>query len=376
VNWIDWIVLAVLAVSALSGFRRGLVVGALSLVGLVVGVLVGIRVAPALVGEGGGAVPFVTLAGAAIGGFAGQWLGGVVGGWARTSLWVVPPLRVVDSVGGLALGIATGLVTCWVCGIVLLYAPGLEAQRSAVQESRLLSRITEAVSPDRVIDALGRIDPFLTIVGPTAGVDEPDPAVAREPGVRRARVSVVRLRGVACGVGVEGSGWIAAPGLVVTNAHVVAGLDRVRVDRGGRRAFRGVVVSFDAGNDIAVVRVPELTGRPLRLVEPERGVRAAALGYPENGPYRVRPARVGRTVVITARDAYERLVPNREIVAFRGNVAPGSSGGPLVDERGRVVATVFARRAGSDDGYAVPNTATLSALRRVGQPLRTSCATR
>jgi len=148
-SWIDWAVVAVLVVAALSGFRRGLVVGVLSLLGLVAGVYLGVRVAPGLVGKGTGAVPFVTLGGAGVGGFLGQWVGGLVGGWARTSLWVVPPLRVLDSVGGLALGLATGLVTCWVCGIVLLYAPGLEAQRAAVQESSLLSRIIRASATAR-----------------------------------------------------------------------------------------------------------------------------------------------------------------------------------------------------------------------------------
>jgi S1-C subfamily serine protease len=376
VSWVDIVAVAILVLSALSGMRRGLVAGALSLLGLVGGVVAGLRLAPAVLGDGFEAIAFVTLGAAAAGGLLGQWLGGRVGGWARTSLGVLPPLRWLDSAGGLLLGLATGVVACWVLGTVLLHVPGEPELRRAAKQSAVLSRLTEAVSTDAVIDALGRIDPFLTIIGPSAGVDDPDPAVVRTSGVRAARPSVVRVRGIACGVGIEGSGWIAAPGLVVTNAHVVAGMTTPRVDRGRGRALAGEVVSFDARNDVAVVRVPGLQGRALRLAEPELGEDAAALGFPGDGPFSARAARIGRSIAVASRDAYGRVVLGREIVAFRGEVESGSSGGPVVGVDGRVVATVFARRAGTTDGYGVPNEKVVDALRAVGDPVATACVDR
>jgi S1-C subfamily serine protease len=377
VNWLDWAAAVVLVLATLSGYRRGLVAGALSLVGLVGGALIGARVAPGLVGDGAASVPFLALGATAAGGMLGRWVGGMVGGWARSSLWVVPPLRWVDSVGGLVLGLATGLVLVWIVGIVLLNVPGQPELRRTAQESAVLSSLTEAIPPDSVIDALARVDPFLTIVGPAAGVDAPDPATVRDPDVRRSRGSVVRLRGVACGVGIEGSGWIVAPGLVVTNAHVVAGVARPRVDGGTRRARAGTVVSFDASRDVAIVRVPGLRGTPLRRAAPVVGAPAATLGFPANGPYRARPARIGRSATVPSRDAYGRLQAGREIVAFRGTVEGGSSGGPVVNADGRVVTTVFARRAGTGDGYGVPNAAVTDALRGAAAgPLETACVER
>lgn len=376
VNWLDWVALGVIALAALSGFRRGLVAGALSLGGLVGGAIVGARLAPALVGDGSRWIPIVTLGGAILGSSLGRMLGGTVGSWARGSLSVVPPLRWLDTLGGVALGVLTGLAGVWVLGTVLLYLPGEDELRRVAQESSIVSTLTDAVPAERVMDALGRIDPFLTIVGPSAGVDDPDPAVLGDPDVRAASASVVRVRGIACGVGVQGSGWIAAPGLVVTNAHVVAGVDRPLVDRRAGRALRGSVVAFDPHNDVAVIRVQGLTGRALRLADAESGAPAAALGFPGDGPFEARPARIGRSATTPSRDAYGRVLLAREIVAFRGEVEGGSSGGPVVDGDGRVATTVFARRRASEDGFGVPNEHVRAALASVGEPLATECVER
>lgn len=374
-NVIDWIAIAIIGLSALAGLKRGLVASVISLAGLIAGAIIGARLAPGLFGNGSGFIPVGALGGAAVGSFLGQALGGFVGGWARRSLWVVPPLRLLDTVAGLALGVLTGIAAVWVAGTVLLYLPGAEDWRHKAQESRIVSRLTGAVTADRVMDTLGRIDPYLTLVGPAAGVPPPDPAIARNVRVRAARDSVVRIRGVACGAGIEGSGWIAGPGLVVTNAHVAAGIKDFFVDRGGGTPRHGFLVAFDPKDDVAVLRVPGLAGRALPFGPGREGQAAATLGFPGNGPFTVRPARVGRTAKVTSRDAYGRIRLGREVVVFRGEIRGGSSGGPLVDGQGRVAATVFARRRGTDDGYAVPNSIVQTVLRSAGTQRVTSHCT-
>jgi S1-C subfamily serine protease len=376
VNAVDWIAVVLVAFTAFGGFHRGLVTGLLSLAGLVVGAVVGARIAPDVVGEGSAFVPLVALGAAAAGGMLGQSLGIFAGRSARGTLAALPPLRWLDSAGGLVLGAAIGLALCWTIGVALLYFPGQTEFRRLAQESAVLSTLTDAVPPQDVMDAIGRIDPFSAIVGPAAGVAAPEPAIARDPEVWAARASVVRVRGVACGLGIEGSGWIVRPGLVVTNAHVVAGVDAPVVDRSDGDTRDARVVAFDARNDVALLRVPGLRGRPLTLADPERGDAGALLGFPGNGPYRVTPVRLGRTATVGTRDAYGRLQLGRPIVSLRGDVRSGNSGGPIVDGDGRVVATVFAQRRGSDDGFAVPNAQVQNALAEIGPVLETSCVER
>jgi S1-C subfamily serine protease len=376
VNAVDWIAVVVIALTAISGFRRGLLTGALSLAGLVLGALAGARLAPVIVGDASPYVPLIALAGAAIGGMLGQAAGGFIGHSARGMLSILPPLRWLDSAGGSALGLFTGLAMCWAVGAVLLYLPGQTELRQLVQESRVVSALTEALPPERVMSAVERIDPFAAIVGPVAGVAPPDPAVVHARAVRAARPSVVRVRGYACGIGVEGSGWMVRPGLVATNAHVVAGIDRPVIDQGGKKSYRARVVSFDARNDVAILRVPGLPGKPLAQASPQPSEPAALLGFPENGPYRVTAVRMGRAAKVGTRDAYGRIQLGRTIVALRGDVESGNSGGPIVNRQGRVVAMVFAQRRGSDDGYAVRNEEVENALANAGAPLRTACAAR
>ena len=375
-NIADWIAVAVIALTAVSGFRRGLITGVLSLAGLVLGALVGARFAPEIVGDASPYVPLVALGGAAIGGMLGQMAGIFIGSSARRLISILPPLRWLDSAGGSALGLLMGLAICWVFGAALLYLPGQTEARRLAQESRVVSALTEALPPATVMRAVERIDPFAAIAGPAAGVAPPDPTIVVAPAVRAARPSVVRITGYACGLGIEGSGWIVRPGLVVTNAHVVAGIDAPRVDRRGGRGYEARVVSFDAHNDVAILRVPGLQGRPLVRVDPTRGEPGALLGFPENGPYRAIPVRMGRKAKIGSRDAYGRIELARSIVALRGDVKPGNSGGPVVSRDGSVLATLFGQRQGSGDGFAVTNEEVEGALAAIGPPLETACVAR
>ena len=180
---------------------------------------------------------------------------------------------------------------------------------------------------------------------------------------------MVKVLGSACGLGVEGSGWVAAPGLVVTNAHVVAGEDDTTVlVRGQGPALDATAVHFDARNDIAVLRVDGLDAPALPLASnPRSGVSAAILGFPLDGPYRVRAARLGATRDVLSEDAYGQGPVRRSVTALRGIVQSGNSGGPVVNGAGRVVATVFAAtvapRPAPRGGYGVPNATVRAALR-------------
>jgi S1-C subfamily serine protease len=165
---------------------------------------------------------------------------------------------------------------------------------------------------------------------------------------------VLRVLGTACGLGVSGSGWVAAPGLVVTNAHVVAGQDDTTVVGTAGPPLRAAAVAFDTRNDVAVLRVRGLGARPLQQSEPRAGSPAAVLGYPENGPLTAIPARVGRTTAVLSVDAYGRAPVRRRITSLRGRVRPGNSGGPLLNSSGRVVGTLFAARIDGGAGFAVP----------------------
>jgi len=350
----DWIVLLVVCLSALYGLATGLVRGALALAGFALGAYVGARVAPMLLSDGSPYGPVVALAGAVLGGTLLRGVAALLGGMLRTTLGAVPGLRTVDSAAGLLLGAAAGVVLCWAVGAVLLYLPGQADLRRSVQESAILSRINDVFPPESLLATIERVDPLGVLGGPTALVPPPDGALARDPDVVRASKSVVRIRGIACGLGVEGSGWIVRRGLVVTNAHVVAGVSRPLVDRGDGSVQRARVVAFDDHNDLAVLRVEGLSGRALPVAEPERSVAVVIVGYPENGPLARSPARLGGTNDILTRDAYGRGPVTRVVTTLRGVVKPGNSGGPAIDTRGRVRTTVFARRPGEQGGFGIP----------------------
>lgn len=373
----DWFVLGVVALSGLYGFSRGLVRGALSLAGFALGAYVGARVAPTLLEEGSPYAPIVALGGAVLGGSLLSGAAEMLGVTLRSTLGRVPGLRLLDTLAGALLGAAAGVVLCWALGAVLLYLPGQSDLRRGVQESEILSRINEEFPPERLLETLERVDPLNVLAGPPATVAPPSSKLARDPDVVRAAESVVRITGFACGLGIEGSGWIAAPETVVTNAHVVAGIERPKVDRGGNGDRTATVVAFDAKNDLAVLRVPGLEGRPLVLAEPERGVAVTLVGYPGNGPLSRIPGRLGGTSPFVSRDAYGRGPVNRTVTAIRGAVRPGLSGGPGIDAAGRVRTTVFARRPAGQGGYGIPAELVRKVLAEsegTGPPLATDCA--
>jgi S1-C subfamily serine protease len=376
VTLVDWLALLIVAVVALNGLRKGLIVGVLSLAGVVCGAILGARVAPAFLSGGAHSpyTPLAALAGAAFLAIFLEGLGTLGGSLLREGLRL-PALQTMDSAAGLVLGAATGLAIVWVLGAVALLFPGQTSLRQKVQRSVILRELNGLVPPGRLLHALARVDPFPAIAGPLAPVAPPNPKVLRLPGVRRAEPSVVRLLGTACGLGVEGSGWVARPGLVVTAAHVVAGQSSTTVETVAAGRYKGRAVAYDSKNDVAVLRVPGLHVRPLRLVDPSPGDAVAILGYPNDGPFAATPGRIGQTTAVATRDAYGNGPVLRTITSLRGRVRHGNSGGPAVDSHGTVETTIFGARVGSSGGYGVPTSIVRHALDSVHGAVSTgACA--
>jgi S1-C subfamily serine protease len=354
VSTADWVVIVVVGIAGLYGIATGFLRGAFSLAGFAFGAYLGARLAPLILTDGSPYVPVISLAGAVLLGMLGRGVAALLAGVLRSSIGVIPGLRFLDRLAGLALGLVAGVFLCWAIGAVLLYVPGETELRRSVQRSAILSEINQVFPPERLLEELERVDPIGVFLGPPAIVAPPERGVARDADVVRASGSVVRVTGIACGLGVEGSGWVAARGLVVTNAHVVAGVVNPRVDTPAGRAFSATVVVFDATNDLAVLRVAGLGARALRLADPERSASVALVGYPRNGPLTRVPARLGGTARVLSRDAYGEGPVRRQVTAIRGVVEPGSSGGPGIDAQGRVRTTVFARRPRQTGGYGIP----------------------
>ena len=370
----DWVVVAVVALAGMYGISTGFLRGAFSLAGFAFGAYVGARLAPLILSDGSPYVPVVALASAVLCGMLMRGLAALLAGALRTSIGVIPGMRFLDRFAGLVLGLAAGVFLCWAIGAVLLYLPGETELRRSVQESTILGEINDVVPPERLLEELERVDPIGVFLGPPAIVAPPDKGLATDPDVIRASKSVVRVTGIACGLGVEGSGWVAERGLVVTNAHVVAGISKPRVDTENGRAFVSTVVAFDATNDLAVLRVSGLGATPLVLAPPERSTAVALVGYPQNGPLTRTPGRLGGTAGVLSRDAYGRGPVRRQMTTIRGAVQPGSSGGPGVDAQGHVRTTVFARRPRETGGYGIPADLVRKVLTQVGKPVAsTSC---
>ena len=373
VTAVDWVIVAFCVVLALYGYAHGFIVGVLSLIGFGVGALIGTRLGPLVLPGGAHSqyAPLFGLLGALLaGGVLASGLEGL-GLHARAALRL-PGLRTVDGVLGAVLTACVGLGIAWILGAVALQSSGSAALRTDIERSAILSELDQLLPPSGpILNALARFDPLPSVNGPTAEVPPPPRGIAAAPGVQAAAPSVVRVLGTACGLGVEGSGWVAAPDLVVTNAHVVAGENDTTVQvRGAPPGLPAQVVDFDPHDDIAVLRVQGLNERSLALASrASPGTPAAILGYPLDGPFDAQPARIGQTETASTEDAYGNGPVLRSIEALRGLVRPGNSGGPLVGANGQVLGTVFAAITGTSsssggDGLAVPNALVRAQLAR------------
>jgi len=364
---LDFLIIAFCLLMAVWGYQQGLIVGALSLLGFVAGAILGGRLGPALLPDGADSpyAPATALAG-------GLLLGAIVAvafeGGARGLRARVVRERtgaIVDGAGGALLLAAIGIGLAWMFGAVALNAPGGRDWRREVQRSTILRALNGALPPSGfVLNTLNSIDPGTAISGPDPKVGPPNARIVKDPDVDEAGDSVVRVLGTACGLNVAGSGWVVRRGIVATNAHVVAGEDDTEVETRDGEVHDATPVHYDPSNDFALLRVGDLDPAPLRRAdEPESGTPGAVLGYPEDGPFTIEPARLGPTTTVVSQDSYGRGPIPRQLSSFRGRVRSGNSGGPVVNGKGRVLATVFASTTeGREGGYGVPNEVVSAAL--------------
>ncbi|HET6301926.1 MarP family serine protease [Microbacterium sp.] len=359
-------VIAVLAlVAALAiGVGRGFLATVGTLVGLVAGALAAYWLVPvAGVFLPGGAWRGILLASSAIflvvlGAAIGTGIGTVVRkGVERT------PLRGVDRVlGGVLNVVVTALVLLLVGTTVT--ATGTPLVASAVGSSRVL-RMIDALTPTPVDAALAQLrgavlaDGLPTLgelLSPQAQPTAP-PLALDDPELQQAAASVARISGTAsaCGVAMTGSGFVAADDLVVTNAHVLAGVEAPLVELPGGTAREGRVVYFDPVDDLAVIAVADLPAEPLPIVDTiGPGTPAVVQGYPHGGPLTSTGAHVLSVGAVPVPDIYGESAALREIYSLQADVQPGNSGGPLLTEDGEVAGVVFARGdVGQSLGYAV-----------------------
>lgn len=362
---------------ALFGFRRGFIVAALSFGGFAIGSFIGTRLGPLLLSGGSASqyAPAFGLIGALLAGaiLATGFEG--IGLRLRRTL-VLPGFGLLDGAFGAVLSAMLGLAIAWILAAVALQARSDPQLRADIQHSAILSELNQILPPTGpILNVLASLDPLPRVTGPLPNVSPPSAAIAREPGVRVASRSVVRVLGTACGLAIEGSGWVAAPGVVVTNAHVVAGEHDTTVEPGGHEPqLSAYAIAFDPTDDVSVLRVPGLNLPSLGFASSTPAGRAGAvLGYPENGPFDARAARIGSTQRIITDDAYGNGPVSRLLTPLRGLVRPGNSGGPLVDRSGQVLTTVFASTSGggSPGGYGVANSTVAQVLAGAGRMVGT-----
>jgi len=343
-------------------------VGVLAFAGFLGGGIVGVIVAPSLVSglEPGLGQSVLAIAIVLLFATGGQILAAWVGSLVREAItW--EPARLVDATFGALVSVIAMLLVSWFLASALRPGPVTALSRQ-ISDSAVITTVDQLM-PDgartlfssfrRVLDDSGLPTVFGGLSPETIRpVTQPDPQVARSPEIRAASRSVVRITGNAsdCGKQLEGSGFVYAPQHVLTNAHVVAGVDDpdIEVGRSGR-SFDAEVVLFDPRRDLAVLYVPDLGAAPLMLEDAAgRGDPAVVAGYPGGGPFRLSAARIRDRIQARGPDIYHRDQVTRDVYSLRADIEPGNSGGPLLSPQGDVYGVVFAKSLDDPDtGYAL-----------------------
>ncbi|MGC0366421.1 S1-C subfamily serine protease [Rhodococcus sp. 27YEA15] len=366
-RWVDIGIIVVALIAATSGWRQGAVASALAFVGVILGAVAGILLAPHVlvhVTEGklrilAGISLIVILV------VIGEVAGMVLGRAARSNMHS-PAARSVDSVIGAGLQAVAVVVAAWLLAIPLTSSsqPSIAA---AVRGSDVLARVDDLAPQwlrqvptefSALLDTSGLPD----VIGPfgrtpITNVEPPDPSVLASPLAAQLRPSVLRINGIApsCQRALEGSGFVIAPERVMTNAHVVAGTESITVDSVAG-SLPATVVLFDPSVDVAILAVPGLDAPVLPFAPDEAttGDSALVLGYPGGGPYTASAARVREVLDLNGPDIYKSGTTQREVYTVRGSIRQGNSGGPMVDDQGRVLGVVFGAAVDdSDTGFVL-----------------------
>ncbi len=373
-NLLDWIVLAAAVLAAYTGYRCGLAARALSWAGLAVGLIIGVAfvndIARALQGSTPRTRLLACLAFLLLVSLAGQSLGIAAGTVVRRHIPSIGGIRLADRIAGAAIGVVGVLVIVWLLVPGLADVPGWPAQ--AVRGSAIVREIDDvAPNPPASLASLGRLvgdTSFSEVFRDLTSSDVGTPPGSGLPAALSARVaaSVLKVQGRACDVIQDGSGVVVADGIVVTNAHVVAGERATSVYTASGDQFGATVVAFDPVRDVAVLRVPGLGVAPLPIVVGQVGETGGVFGYPGGGPETQSPAEVAQEITAQGTDIYGSGPTERDVLVLAAKLHPGNSGGPFVDGQGQVAGLAFAvDPAAPSTAYALATDEVQSVLRPV-----------
>ena len=372
-NVLDILLLVAAVWFAIVGFRQGFVVGILSVIGFLGGGLVAVYTLPVIWdwmtdnSEVSTAAAVVAVVIVIVCASVGQALTTHLGNKLRRYIsWA--PARALDATGGALVNVVAMLLVAWLIGSALA-GTTLPTLGKEVRNSQVLKGVSEALphQADTWFADFSSVlaqNGFPQVFSPFANeeitdVQPPDPALANSAVAQRAKRSIVKVMGTAqgCGKVLEGTGFVFDERRVMTNAHVVGGVDEPTVQIGGEgREYDATVVLYDWERDIAVLDVPSLDAPVLRFTTEDATSSDDAIvaGFPENGAYDVRPARVRGRITANGPDIYHRGTVRRDVYSLFATVRQGNSGGPLLTPEGKVYGVVFAKSLDDPDtGYAL-----------------------
>jgi len=365
-NIVDIAIILFFIAALIRGTEMGLVRQICSTIGLFAGLFLGVFIQAKFVHimhtptSRAAFVLLVVIASIAIVSSIGEYVGSLLKEHIEQT--TVRIVNTLDKIIGSCVSGATLLMVVWIGAAIFNNTPTFGLQRQ-IRSSVIIAELNRSLPPSpNIVARLGRlINPndfpnVFTGLEPSINTNKPLPSIGDlDTAVQKSRASVIKIEGDGCGGITEGSGFVAADDEVITNAHVVAGVQQPYIiDGAGRHKAR--VVAFDPDLDMAILRAPNLAGQPLHmdLALAANGTSAAILGYPGGGDFSAKPAIILSAFEATGRNIYNQGATDRQVYSIKGDVIPGNSGGPLVDTKGDVVGVIFAKSTAYDSvGYAL-----------------------